>query len=181
MKTVEPIRKTGKINQMKSELLKLGLRDYLLFAIGINTGFRISDLLRLKVIDVKDKTHIIIKEKKTGKMKKALINGKLKEDIDRYINNLSDNQCLFMSQKGTNKAISRVQAYRVLNKAAEAIGLESIGTHSLRKTFGYHHYKRNKDVALLQELFNHSAPSVTLRYIGINQDAMDKSVENFYL
>lgn len=181
MKKVEPIRDKEKIEMMKSELLKSGLRDYLLFALGINTGFRISDLLRLKVIDVKEKSHIQIKEKKTGKEKRSYINSKLKKDIDRYITNLSDNEFLFQSQKGDNKPISRVQAYRILTKAAETISLENIGTHTLRKTFGYWHYKQHKDVALLQELFNHSAPSVTLKYIGINQDIMDNSLKDFYL
>lgn len=56
-----------------------------------------------------------------------------------------------------------------------------IGTHCMRKTFGYHHYKRNKDVAALQEIFNHSAPSITKRYIGIRQDEIDESLEGFKL
>ena len=56
-----------------------------------------------------------------------------------------------------------------------------IGTHKMRKTFGYWHYQQYKDVAILQEIFNHSSPSVTLRYIGINQDNIDKSYMNFSL
>lgn len=181
MKEVQPIRDKKKIEEMKTELLKQGYRDYMLFVLGINTGLRISDLLDLKVQDVKDKTHIILTEQKTGKIKRFMINGQLKQDIDKYIDNMGDNEYLFQSQKGYNKPISRVQAYRILNKAAENIGLEEIGTHTLRKTFGYWHYKQYKDIALLQELFNHSAPSVTLRYIGINQDIMDKTIEGFYL
>lgn len=51
----------------------------------------------------------------------------------------------------------------------------------LRKTFGYHFYQKYKDIALLQELFNHSAPSVTLRYIGINQDMIDVAMKEFKL
>lgn len=47
--------------------------------------------------------------------------------------------------------------------------------------YGYHHYKRNKDVATLQMLFNHSAPSITLKYIGITDDEIDKSLEYFSL
>ena len=158
-----------------------GYRDYMLFVIGINTGLRISDLLKLKVSDVKDKTHILLTEQKTSKTKRFLINSQLKQDIDKYINNMGNDEYLFQSQKGDNKAISRVQAYRILNKAAEQVGLEEIGTHTLRKTMGYWHYKQYKDVALLQDIFNHSAPSVTLAYIGINQDIMDKTIEGFYL
>lgn len=181
MNEVQPIRDKKRLEGMKNELLKQGYRDYMLFVLGINTGLRISDLLELKVVDVKDKTHIEIVEGKTKKNKRLMINSQLRNDIDRYINNMGDNEYLFQSQKGDNKPITRVQAYRILNKAAKKQELENIGTHTLRKTFGYWHYKQYKDVALLQELFNHSAPSVTLRYIGINQDVMDKTIENFYL
>ena len=181
MKEVQPIREKEKIEEMKVELMKIGYRDYMMFVIGINTGLRISDILSLKVSDIKDKSHITITEIKTKKNKRFLINSQLKQDIDKYINNMSDDDYLFQSQKGNNKAISRVQAYRILNNAAEQVGLDNIGTHTLRKSFGYWHYKQYKDVALLQELFNHSAPSVTLKYIGVNQDLMDKSIEGFYL
>ncbi|MCK8825261.1 site-specific integrase [Fuchsiella alkaliacetigena] len=181
MKKVEPIRDKDKIEEMKTELLKQSYRNYMLFVIGINTGLRIGDILELKVEDVRNETHIEIKEQKTGKTKTFLINSKLKSDLDKYIKNMNDWEYLFQSQKGDNKPISRVQAYRVLKKGADKVGLKKIGTHSLRKTFGYHHYKLHKDVALLQDLFNHSAPSITLDYIGINQDIMDKTIENFYL
>ena len=181
MKFVQPIRDKEKIEEMKTELMKLGYKNYLMFVVGINTGLRISDILQLKVIDLKDKTHIKIIEQKTQKIKRFLINSLLKQEIDKFIQGMSDEEYLFQSRNGVNQPISRVQAYRILNSAAKKIGLEEIGTHTLRKTFGYWHYKQNKDVALLQDIFNHSAPSVTLRYIGINEDTKDKSIENFYL
>ncbi|MFP3813497.1 tyrosine-type recombinase/integrase, partial [Bacillus sp. SIMBA_005] len=56
---------------------------------------------------------------------------------------------------------------------------DDIGTHTLRKTFGYHFYKQTKDVAMLQEIFNHSDQRTTLRYIGINQDAMNNAMKKF--
>lgn len=49
----------------------------------------------------------------------------------------------------------------------------------LERHFGYHFYKKNKDVAMLQKLFNHSSPSITLRYIGIEQDEIDEAYEDF--
>ncbi|MBY6999000.1 tyrosine-type recombinase/integrase, partial [Clostridium botulinum] len=88
---------------------------------------------------------------------------------------------LFKSRKGQNKPITRVQAYRILLEAGKCLGMAEVGTHTLRKTFGYWHYKQYKDVAILQDIFNHSAPSITLRYIGINDDIKDNSIENFYL
>ena len=49
----------------------------------------------------------------------------------------------------------------------------------MRKTFGYHYYKQTKDIATLQKIYNHSSPSITLRYIGIVQDEIDKAFDNF--
>jgi len=50
---------------------------------------------------------------------------------------------------------------------------EAIGTHTLRKTFGYWAYKDGKDLSLIQKLLNHASPAVTLAYIGITQDELD--------
>lgn len=63
--------------------------------------------------------------------------------------------------------------------AAEYVGLDGIGTHTLRKTFGYHFYKQTKDVAMLQEIINHSDQRATLRYIGINQNTMNNGMKKF--
>ena len=179
MELVQPIREKSLIEKMKNELLRSGKRDYMLFVVGINTGLRISDILSLSVTDVKG-THIILKEEKTDKTKRINISN-IREELDNYIDGMNDNDFLFPSRNGTNKPITRVQAYRILNRVAEKLGIREIGTHTLRKTFGYHFYEKTKDVALLKELFNHSAPSVTLRYIGINQDIMDRAMANFKL
>lgn len=180
MNTVQPIRDKQKIEEVKSVLLKRCHRDYLLFVILINTGLRIGDTLPLQVSDVKDKSHITIEEKKTGKKKRLLINQQLREEIDRYIVGMDDNDYLFANKK-TNKPITRIQAYRILNEAAAKVGLSEFGTHTGRKTFGYWHYQQFKDVAILQDIFNHSAPSITLRYIGISDDNKDETIRDFFL
>lgn len=182
MEFVQPIRDKKIIDQVKNILLKNGYRDYLLFVAGINTGLRISDLLKLRVEDVQDKSHIEFREAKTGKNKRFYINPILKTCFDNYTQNMGRCEFLFQSRKGINKPITRVQAYKIINDAVKATGLcDKIGTHTLRKTFGYWHYQQFKDVAVLQDIFNHSAPSVTLRYIGINDDMKDKTISEFSL
>lgn len=181
MELVQPIRDKELIERMKNELMKTNYKNYLMFVVGINTGLRISDILKLKVSDFKDKTHIVIKEQKTDKSKRFLINNQLRQEIDRYILGMKDEDFLFQSRNGNNKPITRVQAYRILNNVAEKLSISEVGTHTLRKTFGYWHYQQYKDVAILQDIFNHSAPSVTLRYIGINDDNKDNTIKDFYL
>jgi integrase len=80
---------------------------------------------------------------------------------------MADEEYLFHIGNEGNNLLSTVEAYRILNIVAAKIGIEEIEPYTLRRTFGYWNYKQNKDVTLLQRMFNHSAPSVTLRYIGI--------------
>ena len=178
MEYVQPIRDKKIIERFKIELKKNSFRNYMLFMTGINTGLRISDIIKLKVCDMSN-THIQIKEQKTDKHKRVLINSSLRKDLNEYTNGMNDNDYLFPSKKGDY--ITRIQAYRILNDVAVKIGINEVGTHTLRKTFGYWYYQQYHDVAMLQELFNHSSPSVTLRYIGINQDILDESMRDFSL
>ena len=186
MNVVQPIREREKLEELKEELMKKGTRNYMLFYTGINSGMRVSDIVKLKKDDIRNsdnsmKKHITVIEKKTGKSKRfPLCNGLLVE-MEKYTRNMELGEYLFKSRKGDNTPITTVQAYRIINESSKNIGLDEIGTHTMRKTFGYFHYKQYKDVAILQEIFNHSAPSVTLRYIGINQDEIDDSYKNFRL
>lgn len=182
MKYVQPIRDTRKIEEIKSVLKENGTRDLLLFCMGINTGLRISDLLKLRIVDVKNKTHVEVKEKKTGKVKRFPIFGNLQVMLDDYIRNKPLSDYLFKSRNGENKPITRVMAYLIINRACRKCGItDNIGTHTLRKTFGYHHYQNFHDVAILQYLLNHSSPSITLRYIGITEDNVEETLQRFEL
>ena len=183
MNTVQPIRDKKKIQTMKTVLKAKDDKYYIMFIVGINVGLRVSDVLTLKVDDVKNKDHVTIYEQKTGKTKRFLINKQMQKELSEYIkkNELQPDGYLIKSRKGSNNPISRVQAYRVLNEVADSIGLDEVGTHTMRKTFGYWHYQQFHDVALLQDIFNHSSPSITLRYIGMNDDMKDKTMEDFFL
>ena len=186
---VEPLRTAIEIEEMKLAIKRgnkatpkrpeLANRDVLIFLLGINTGLRVNDLVRLKIADVKNKAMLTIREGKTNKRREINV-GMLQAEIETYIQDKSEDAYLFASQKG-NKAISTTQVYRILNDAADYVGRNDIGTHTMRKTFGYHHYKQFKDVAILQEIFNHAAPSITKRYIGIRQDEINASLINFRL
>lgn len=179
MRCVQPIREKSKIEDIKRVLRNQNARNYLMFCMGIYTGLRISDILQLKVCDVKNQEYVRLTEKKTGKVNRILINPSLKRELKKYLEFRSDDEYLIKSREGKNQPLKRDMAYKILTSAAKVVGLEEIGTHTLRKTFGYHFYLKTKDIGLLMEMFNHSAPSITLKYIGINQDKRDKALRAF--
>lgn len=183
MEYVEPIRDKKQIEGMKRYLKGGNLRDYLLFVLGINSGLRISDLLSLTVEDVKGKDRITIREQKTGKAKDFPLSETCKKAIQEYLQQAGlTSGCLCPSRKGVARPITRIQAYRILNEAARRVGIkDAIGTHTLRKTFGYWAYQQGVDVTRIQKLLNHSAPSVTLSYIGITKDELDNVYINLNL
>jgi len=180
MATVEPIRNKSDILKLEKVLAEQSMRNLLLFTIGTNCGLRISDILGLKVGDVRDRTHIQIIEKKTGKSKKIPINGKLKPMIDDFIKGRRSDEPLFLSH--WKRPLERVASYYIIRNACKKAGIqERVGTHTMRKTFGYHHYQQFKDVVMLQKIFNHSNPQTTLRYIGIEQDQIENSYMDLIL
>ena len=151
-----------------------------MFTLGTNCGLRISDILALNVKDVRGKNYIQLFEKKTGKFKKFPINSKLKPMLEEFTKNSKAEDPLFIT-KFKNR-LGRVSAYNIIRTACKEACLDvNIGTHSMRKTFGYHHYKKYNDVAMLQKIFNHSSPAITLSYIGISQEEIDESYINFIL
>jgi integrase len=181
IKDVQPIRSLDQIEDMKWSLKKwCGERDYILFLLGINTGLRVSDLLKLKTKNLKGKKKILVKEGKTEKPRSIQLTN-IYEEINKYIKTLESTEWLFPSRKG-DQPISRIQAYRTLNKAARMVDIEDgIGTHTMRKTFGYWYYKQTRDVAKLQMILNHSHPEITLKYIGITDEEIENSLNDFVL
>lgn len=181
IKDVQPIRSQEKIADMKWSLKKwCSERDYIMFLLGINTGLRVGDLLSLKVNEIKGKRKMTVREGKNNKPRILYLNN-IYDEINHYIDIMKQSDWLFPSRNG-DKSISRIQAYRRLNHAAEMVDIEEgIGTHTMRKTFGYWHYKQFKDIAELQMILNHSHPDVTLKYIGITDEQIENNLQDFVL
>ena len=173
MRFVYPIREHRQIEFIKRYLRNRNERDYILFLLGIHSGLRISDLLSLKARDVLSGDRLIVKEIKTGKTKSFPMTTSVRKEVRKYAA-----QCrsiyLFPSRKGRG-AITRQQAYLILNRAAQQAGIEEpIGTHTLRKTFAYWAYKQGASLELIQKILNHSSSAITLRYLGITQEEIDE-------
>lgn len=133
MNFVQPIRDPEYIRVMKKFLKEKSERNYMLFVTGINSGLRISDILNLKVSDVK-RPYFNITEIKTDKTKRIAMTPSLQRELKEYIEGKEDHEFLFKSREGVNKPIGRSMAYKILREAADYVSLEGIGTHTLRKT-----------------------------------------------
>ena len=176
----EPIKSKKDIKAVEQYLKEHNERDYVIWVLGLNSGLRVSDIVGLNVSDVVDKTHITIIEKKTQKRKSFYINDKLKKVLKSFTKNRNLDEPLFIGKQG--RRLDRKQVYRFLIDACNKIGIKSkVSTHTMRRTFGYHHYQQYKDAVILQKIFNHSSQRITLMYIGVDQDEIDWSYMNFKL
>jgi len=179
MNFVEPIRDKTTVKDIGDYLKEVHEKYYIMYMIGIYSGLRVSDILKLKVRDVRGKTDIKLREKKTGKEKLFPVNAELSKAIATYCEGKKDYDYLVPSARARNKAVSREYAYRVIHAAGQRFGLDNLGTHTMRKTFGYHFYMQNKDIVLLMRIFNHNDQSKTLRYIGVEQSTINDAMKKF--
>ena len=177
--TTQPIRNKNHIKQISSYFLNKGeMRNYLLFVMGIHTALRISDMLRLTWSDVYDfdnnrvRNEFTIVERKTRKSKTIAVNQSVIKGISKLFTQTTPapNGFLF-AHPYLKKAISRIQAYRIIRDVAEKVCVDvPISCHSLRKTFGYHSWKKGTPLVIIMDIYNHSSYAITKRYLGITQD-----------
>jgi integrase len=187
MNLVEPVRDIKKIEDMKVYLKGRSLRDHALFVVGINVALRISDLLKLTWNDVLDKNKksfksIRLVEGKTQKKREIRLNKASQRALRGLLDSLHTynmGDYVFQSREGVNKPLTRQQALNILKDSAKSVGIrDNVGTHTLRKTWGYHAWKSGFNPALIMETLNHSNLSMTKRYLGIIQDDINNMYRN---
>ncbi|MCK8607169.1 tyrosine-type recombinase/integrase [Apilactobacillus ozensis] len=183
---VQPLRTKEDIANVKKFLSKgyFGERDLMIFMVGINTGLRCSDIVQLKVGTVlHDKTPYIY-EQKTGKKRQVNLNNIAKE-LNLYIRHqdfTSPDDYLFPSRKhNVSQHITVNGFYKVIRRVEFQMGRHDLGTHTMRKTFGYHFYKKTNSIAMVMQVLNHSNPAITKRYIGISDEEVNNQLSDFVL
>jgi integrase len=174
---VDPIRDPKDIRLIK-KILSDHPRDFALFVLGINTNLRASDLLRIRIGDVrylKPGEYFTLREKKTAKLRSVTVNKAVFDAIHALLVSMSsviDTEYLFQSRKkqsasGGMLTVSYVNS--LVKGWCREINLRgNYGAHTLRKTFGYvHRTVFGTDIPTLMEMFNHSSQRQTLTYLGI--------------
>ncbi len=150
----------------------------LLISIGVFTGLRISDLLLLKYKQFENTDILTIQEKKTKKTRRIKINTDLKEIVERVkvkMGVVDTSQFIFVNKYGTkpiDQSYVNVKLKEIL-KQYNIVLEGNASSHLFRKTLGnrvlrLNNYS-NESVILLMELFSHSSPSMTRKYLGIRE------------
>jgi integrase len=176
---VEPIRQKKDIKAIL-QMLQGNHRDSLLWIMGINNGLRASDLVKLKVSQVKDckpGDTVTVIESKTKKPNVLVINKSVYKALQTYLKEVDPEGYLFRSKKGGH--ITSQSVGRLIKTWAARINLKgNYGAHTLRKTWGYHQ-RVNYGVGfeVLCKRYNHSSPAITMGYLGIE----DKEVHNILM
>lgn len=188
MSTTQLIRDKEALRKFKNfyKTQKPNPRNYAIIVLGLNTALRISDILNLTSEMVYDnnkvREHIVVKEQKTGKINRILLNREVRKALNLYRHFLvksaaykAGNPYLFPSPYVSQRPLSRYQVYRMIRNAAESVEIqEKVSCHSLRKTFGYRAWKQGADPIVIMLIYNHSSFDITKRYLCIEQDDKDK-------
>lgn len=154
-------------------------RDYTIVAVFLYTGIRREELSNIKLQDVDMKNQTILIHGKGNKERTVYINDTLNSILSEYLNCYRDvfkpaeeSPYLFPSKKREKLCVNSVN--KIVNKAMENANIKErgISAHILRKWFATTVFANTKDIATASKLLGHSSPTVTMRYVSIDESTM---------
>ena len=178
---VLPIKDSNVLKEVQDTLLhnfKAGQRNYTIFQVGKATLLRVSDVMKLRWTDVFNENGTVrqnafIHDQKTGKANLLYLKP-AQVDLLAYQAWLQEKQFvsdwLFPSIQHPNRHITEKQFYKIMSKVGNLLGINYLGTHTMRKTGAYRVYTQsNYNIGLVMHLLNHSSEAMTLAYLGLDQ------------
>ena len=168
-------------------LLKNKPRDLCLFLLGINIGLRASDLVKIKLNQVKHLKpgdELRLKERKRGKHRQMNLNTVIVDSIKNLIKYyeiyapLNSEGYLFESSRGGHLSVPYLS--RLVKKWCLSVGLKGhFSSHTLRKTFGFHlRVTFKKDLAIISKALGHTNQGTTIEYLCIQPDEIRDLYKN---
>lgn len=186
---VLPIKDSNVLREVQDTLLndfQAGRRNYTIFQVGKATLLRVSDVMNLKMSDIYDddgsvKSNAFIHDKKTGKANtlylKPVVNDLVNYKIWLDKNSLGSDW-LFPSIKCPSRHITEKQFYKIMSRVGDLLNINYLGTHTMRKTGAYRVYTQsNYNIGLVMHLLNHSSEAMTLRYLGLDRETTEQTLD----
>ncbi|NVY96460.1 site-specific integrase [Lactobacillus sp. DCY120] len=186
---VLPIKDSNVLKEVQDTLLhnfKAGRRNYTIFQVGKATLLRVSDVMKLRWTDVFNENGTVrqnafIHDQKTGKANLLYLKP-VQTDLLAYQTCLQENHLvsdwLFPSLQHSERHITEKQFYKVMSKVGDLLGINYLGTHTMRKTGAYRVYTQsNYNIGLVMHLLNHSSEAMTLAYLGLDQASQETMLD----
>ncbi|WP_297634745.1 tyrosine-type recombinase/integrase [uncultured Clostridium sp.] len=187
-KASKPIKDKRKIQDMQEYLKVHNERNYILFIIGITTGYRSQDLVDLKIRDIqkaiKEKEFCIMEKKreknyksrgwkKKPKPRIVVMQPYVRRLLIEYIKGKQGYDYAFQSQKGGHITVDSYG--KILRGAGKYFKLDHIAAHTPRKIYAYKLYiDSGKNIELVRQALGHSTTLITERYLGLDRDAIEE-------
>ena len=186
---VLPIKDSNVLTEVQDTLLhnfRAGRRNYTIFQVGKATLLRVSDVMRLRWTDIFNENGTVrqnafIHDKKTGKANLLYLKP-IQTDLLTYQawyqKQKLHSTCLFPSTQHPDRHITEKQFYKIMSKTGDLLGINYLGTHTMRKTGAYRVYTQsNYNIGLVMNLLNHSSEAMTLTYLGLDQASTENMLD----
>ncbi|KZU17824.1 site-specific integrase (plasmid) [Lactiplantibacillus plantarum] len=186
---VLPIKDSNVLTEVQDTLLhnfRAGRRNYTIFQVGKATLLRVSDVMRLRWTDVFNENGTVrqnafIHDKKTGKANLLYLKP-IQTDLSTYQTWYQEQKLhstwLFPSTQHPDRHITEKQFYKIMSKTGDLLGINYLGTHTMRKTGAYRVYTQsNYNIGLVMNLLNHSSEAMTLTYLGLDQASTENMLD----
>lgn len=186
---VLPIKDSNILHEVQDTLLnnfRYGRRNYTIFQVGKATLLRVSDVLALRRNEIFNddgtiKKNAYIRDKKTDKPNTLYLKP-VNQDLIDYLQWLNENKIqsdwLFPSIKHPDRHITEKQFYKIMARTGDLLGINYLGTHSMRKTGAYRVYTQTHyNIGLVMSLLNHTSEAMTLKYLGLDQVSREKMLD----
>ena len=178
---VLPIKDSNILRIVQDTLLdsfRAGRRNYTIFQVGKATLLRVSDVMKLKKSDVFNsdgtvKQTAFIHDQKTGKANTLYLRP-VQQDLMLYhawlIQQNMNSEWLFPSTSRPDRPITEKQFYKIMARVGDLLGINYLGTHTMRKTGAYRVYMQsNYNIGLVMHLLNHSREATFLHFNQFHQ------------
>ncbi|WP_367376915.1 site-specific integrase [Lactiplantibacillus plantarum] len=189
---VLPIKDSNVLTEVQDTLLhnfRAGRRNYTIFQVGKATLLRVSDVMRLRWTDIFNENGTVrqnafIHDKKTGKANLLYLKP-IQTDLLTYQawyqKQKLHSTWLFPSTQHPDRHITEKQFYKIMSKTGDLLGINYLGTHTMRKTGAYRVYTQsNYNIGLVMNLLNHSSEAMTLTYLGLDQASTENMLDKIY-
>lgn len=172
-KAVKPIKEIEKEIQFLEHVKVFEPRVYVFWMITRYGGYRSTEVLKLKVKDIKralTNGYFDFSEKKTGKIRHIPLDRDIRRNLKEIIKNKHDEQVLLPSQKGKNQPLGYRQMQRLIVKYGKECLIKDIGCHTPRKTAGFHLFMETGDIYEVKDFLQHASVRDTYAYIDVSDE-----------